>query len=73
MNVPRYSTKIATAIELWKEMVEAKLMPTLKTIWIEEGELGYRVSCEGGHFMHETWAIADAISGAWLKWKEAQK
>ena len=67
-----YSTDIPSAIELWNEMVKAKLMPTLKTIWIEEGKLGYRVSCEGGHFMHETWDIPDAISGAWQIWKESK-
>lgn len=67
-----YSTDITCAMGLWDEMAKAGLMPVIKTIWIDHGELGYRVSCEGGHFMHEAWDMADAISGAWLKWKESK-
>lgn len=70
-NGKPYSTDIATAMTLWEEMKGEALMLALdyaksskiKCIFFEDSSVDvyYHENCE---------TEADAISGAWLKWKQ---
>ena len=71
LQVKPYDTDIACAMELWEEMIQAGLFPTLKTIQIDHCEIGYRMIVGDRHGeTHEDYTRAKAIAGAWLKWKE---
>jgi hypothetical protein len=69
--VPKYSTDDAIALELWDELIKIGLMPVIRTIEIDHGEIGFRVIVgnKTGE-THEGWTLADAISGAYLNYKE---
>ena len=49
-----------TILELLSVLVKNGLMPVIKTIWIEEGEYGYRVSCKNCETC-EAYDLGDAI------------
>ncbi len=66
-----YSTSIAHAMELWDEMKEAGEHPCLGVRvdgWIFCNTMTDRLKVENDTIGENE---ADAISGAWLKWKEA--
>jgi hypothetical protein len=70
-----YSTDIATAMELWEEMKGANLRPSLTVYTSDDGE--HKLACEARLIADKPitrWreigeTEADAISGAWLKWR----
>ncbi len=78
-----FSSDILCAMELWDEMLTSDRIGFERwraNTW--KGERGYRARIENvwtsieilTHNKHKTLneALADAISGAWLKWREAQ-
>jgi len=64
-----YSTSIVHAMELWEEMKAEWGMPKLEVLH------GNRAECSAWHegIIYEGETEADAISGAWLKWKREGK
>ncbi len=72
--VKPYSTDIATAMELWEEMKAAGVMLTLQ--YHKNSGIGCRLSLTNEEAFFDRASMssyaeteADAISGAWLKWK----
>ena len=70
-----YSTDIATAMELWEEMKAAGVMLTLQ--YHKNSGIGCRLSLTNEEAFFDRASMssyaeteADAISGAWLEWKE---
>lgn len=67
------STEIVHAMELWEEMFKSGMMPVIRTIFIEEGEYGYRVYFEHHNsYSHEAWKLTETISWAYYKWRKGE-
>jgi hypothetical protein len=70
-KVKPYSTDISCAMELWEEMIESELQfyidanKTHSSVWMLDEGIGDRI------MLNEVvpYNLADAISGAYLKWK----
>lgn len=66
-----YSTDISAAMELWEEMKAAVLFVVLCNP--EKGDILCSVQdTHGEEYYAEAETESDAISGAWIRWKEGE-
>jgi hypothetical protein len=68
-----WSTDAPTALELFKEMPEGTCLEITKNGFTCGKIYDHGIACTWCEWAHEAPTIADAVSGAWLKWRENTK
>ena len=81
-KVKPYSTSIAHAMELWEEMKGAVKESSIGQLSLELNTTSFLINCQiiethinkpTKHVNHKGNTEADAISGAWLKWRADER